>query len=77
MMAFTLSTHNINGFHRSKEYLKSRCENNKNLISAIQETWLKPAYKKHLGVNELRPLHPEFEGYGVSAMTSDLCIRKG
>ena len=76
-MSLTLSTHNVNGFQRSKEYLKNRCEKNKNLIYAIQETWLKPAYKRHLGVNELRSLHPEFEGYGVSAMTSDLCIGKG
>ena len=43
----------------------------------MQETWLKPAYKKHLGVDKLRHIHDNFEGYGVSAMTSDVSIYKG
>ena len=77
METITLCTHNVNGYHRSKECLKRRCGENDNLIYALQETWLKPPYKKHLGVNELRSLHPNYEGYGVSSMTTDRSIRKG
>ena len=77
MTTFTVCSHNVNGFHRSKDFLKGKCDENENLIYALQETWLKPPYKNHLGVNELRHLHPDYEGYGVSAMTSDKTIRKG
>ena len=64
----TLSTHNVNGYNRNKEFLKTLCEENPNSIRAIQEHWLKPPYKKHSGVNQLRSLHPDFDGFGTSAM---------
>ena len=38
-------------------------------IRAIQEHWLQPPYKKQQGVNQLRYVHPNFDGYGVSAMS--------
>ena len=60
----TLSTHNINGYKRSKEFLLSQCKSNANSICAIQEHWLRPPYKKQFGVNQLRCLHAEFDGYG-------------
>ena len=44
------------------------CDKNKNSIRAIQEHWLKPPYKRYSGVNQLRSLHPEFDGFGTSAM---------
>ena len=77
MTILTLSTHNVNGFHHSEDYIKSKCKVNENLVYAMQETWLKPAYKKHLGVDKLRHVNDNFEGYGVSAMTSDISIYKG
>ena len=64
----TISSHNVNGFKRSKEFLYSQCEQNPNSIFAIQEHWLRPPYKKQFGVNQLRCLHPDFDGYGTSAM---------
>ena len=65
----TFSTHNVNGYKRSKEFLNSQCENNPNSIRAIQEHWLRPPYKKQFGVNQLRCLHPDFDGFGTSAMS--------
>ena len=65
----TFSTHNVNGYKRSKEFLYSQCDSNPNSIYAIQEHWLRPPYKKQFGVNQLRCLHPDFDGYGTSAMT--------
>ena len=64
----TLSTHNVNGYKPNKDFLKALCEENQNSIRAIQEHWLKPPYKKHSGVNQMRSLHSEFDGYGTSAM---------
>ena len=78
-ITITLSTLNVNGFARNKEFIFSHCDNNPNSIRAIQEHWLKPPYKKHAGVNQLRTLHPEFDGFGSSAMKKsvDSQIMKG
>ena len=64
----TISTHNVNGYSRNKDFLHSICDNNPNSIRAIQEHWLKPPYKNHSGVNQLRNLHHDFESLGTSAM---------
>ena len=66
------STHNINGFNHSKDFLHSLCDSNPNSIRAIQEHWLAPPYKKHLGINRLRYLHPDFDGFGNSAMSKEV-----
>ena len=64
----TISTHNVNGYARSKEFLHSMCNNVPSAIRGIQEHWLRPPYKKQFGVNQLRCLHPDFDGFGTSAM---------
>ena len=64
----TISSHNVNGYSRSKEFLHSLCSQAPNAIRAIQEHWLRPPYKKQHGVNQLRNLHPDFDGFGTSAM---------
>ena len=64
----TISTQNVNGFKRNKDFLRSLCDQNPYAIRAIQEHWLRPPYKKQSGVNEIRSLHPDFEGFGTSAM---------
>ena len=71
----TLSTHNVNGYKRSKEFLLSQCKSNANSIRAIQEHWLRPPYKKQFGVNQLRCLHAEFDGYGSSAMKKTMKLK--
>ena len=65
-VSITISSHNINGF--KEDYVHSRCNSNLNSIHCIQEHWLRPAHKKIRGVNQLRVVHPAFDGYGVSAM---------
>ena len=64
----TISTQNVNGFTRNKDFLHSLCDQNPFAIRAIQEHWLRPPYKKHSGVNQIRSLHPDFDGFGTSAM---------
>lgn len=68
----TISTHNVNGFNHSKEFLYNLCDSFPNAIRGIQEHWLAPAYKKQLGLNRLRLLHPDFDGFGNSAMSKEL-----
>jgi hypothetical protein len=68
----TIRTHNINGFNHSKQFIKSSCDNDLNLIYALQEHWLKPPLKKHLGTNQLKTVHDTFDGWGNSAMKASL-----
>ena len=65
----TISSHNVNGFNRSKGFLRAQCSDAPDSIRAIQEHWLRPSFKKQAGVNQLRCLHPDFDGYGSSAMS--------
>ena len=64
----TISTHNVNGYARSKEFLHSLCQRSPNSIRGLQEHWLRPPYKQIFGVNQLQCLHPDFDGFGTSAM---------
>ena len=56
-----------------------RCSENSNSIFCIQEHWLRPVYKNIKSINQLRSVHPSFDGYGVSAMkdTHNSVIRAG
>ena len=48
-------------------------------IQATQEHWLLPPFKKQAGVNKLRSLHPDFDGFGTSAMKTSMesSVRRG
>ena len=70
--SITISSHNVNGFSHSKEFLSSLCNRYPNAIRGIQEHWLAPPFKKHQGVNRLRTLHPDFDGYGTSGMKKSI-----
>ena len=67
-----IASHNINGFSGSKDFLNSRCESEDYAIFAVQEHWLKPAFRKNKGVNQLRSVHPKYDGFGTSAMKQSL-----
>ena len=67
-VSITLFSFNVNGFTSSEQFLNSMCCNNANFILCLQEHWLRPAYKRMKSVNQLRTIHPSFDGYGVSAM---------
>ena len=68
----TISSQNINGFARNEAYVKGLCEKFPNSIRGFQEHWLKPPYKKHAGVNKLRHVHDNFDGWGTSAMKQQM-----
>ena len=63
------------GFNRSKPFLYDQCDKFPNVIRAVQEHWLAPPYKKQHGVNKLRLLHPDFDGFGNSAMTKEVASK--
>ena len=67
-----LRSHNINGFNNSKEFLFHECDSNSFDLLAIQEHWLKPSYRKHLGTNSPKVLHPKFDAYATSGMESQI-----
>ena len=67
-----MSSHNVNGWKNSREFLHSRCEDENHAIFAIQEHWLKPAFRKQQGVNQLKFLHPRYDGFGISAMNKQI-----
>ena len=67
-----ISTHNINGFSRNKDFLRSRCENESDTIHCLQEHWLRPPFKKTKGVNQFRHLHKDVDGYATSAMKKSI-----
>ena len=71
-ITINISSHNINGFSGSRDFLKRRCDTESHAILAIQEHWLKPAFRKHQGINKLRDVHPKYEGYGTSAMNDKI-----
>ena len=68
----TFSTHNLNGFSRNRNCIRNRCTNEPNTIQCLQEHWLKPPFKRVKGVNELRHVHDDFEGFGTSAMKNSI-----
>ena len=67
-VSITISTHNIHGFNSNSHYLKDRCDKTKNSIFCIQEHWLRPVHKNIKSINQIRVVHPDFDGYGASAM---------
>ena len=78
-LSLKLRSHNINGFSNSKNFLFDECNSNSFSIMAVQEHWLRPAYRKMKGTNQLKVLHPGFDAYAVSAMDKhvDSTILKG
>ena len=67
-----ISSHNINGFSRNKEFLKTRCSNEPDSIICLQEHWLRPPFKRVQGVNQLKNVHKNFDGWGTSAMKNSM-----
>ena len=65
-------SHNLNGFKNSKEFLIQECNDDSFSVLAIQEHWLKPTHRKHMGTNSLKVLHPKFDAYATSGMASQI-----
>ena len=68
----TISSQNINGFARNESFVNGLCDQYPSAIRAFQEHWMKPPFKKHQGVNKLKHVHAEFDGWGTSAMRSKM-----
>ena len=78
-VSITLTSYNVNGFSGSESFLREKCNENESNFICIQEHWLRPAYKNLKSINQLRTVHPAFDGYGVSAMkrSQNTAIRSG
>ena len=72
----TVVSHNVRGYSNNKGYIQRRCKD-ENMVLAIQEHWLRPNHKAHVGVNTLRSTHKDYEGYGTSGMDVEAKIVRG
>ena len=66
----TIRSHNVNGFNNSSNFLYNECLADSFSILALQEHWLRPSFRKQKGTNKLKVLHPNFDSYATSAMSS-------
>ena len=74
-----IRSYNVNTFDSSSEYIRQECNDAAFSILALQEHWLRPSYRKQKGVNRLKVLHPNYDGYATSGMSDhiDQRILKG
>ena len=71
-MPLEIISHNVNGFERNKEFVRDTCLSFPNVIYSLQEHWLRPPTKKFPGVNVLKTIHSDLDGWGTSAMKSSM-----
>ena len=71
-MPLEILSHNVNGYDRNKEFIRDTCCSLPISIYGLQEHWLRPPSKKYPGVNVLKTLHPDLDGWGRSAMKSKM-----
>ena len=67
-MPLDILSHNVNGYDRNKEFIRDTCCSFPISVYGLQEHWLRPPSKKYPGVNILKTLHPNLDGWGRSAM---------
>ena len=67
-MPVNVVTHNVNGFDRNEGFVRDTCSMLSPCILGIQEHWLRPPSKRLPGVNKLMTIHPDLDGWGISAM---------
>ena len=72
IMPLEILSHNVNGYERNKEFIRDTCCSFPTSVYGIQEHWLRPPSKKYPGVNVLKTLHPDLDGWGKSAMKSKM-----
>ena len=69
-MPLNLFTHNVNGFDRNKDFVGDTCSSLPLSIYGLQEHWLRPSTSKFPGVNALKTINSNLDGWGTSAMQS-------
>jgi exonuclease III len=65
--AFGIASYNLFGLNSGHSLLQEMCDNPNISIIAVQETWLTPN-----NLSRLNCIHPDFIGYGISAMNKKL-----
>jgi hypothetical protein len=63
----TIASYNLHGLNNGPSFLVDLCNNPLVDLNAIQEHWLTP---DNLVI--LNSIHPEFDAFGISAMTNRL-----
>ena len=78
-MPLQLFTHNVNGFDIKSKFISDLCSALPMCVYGLQEHWLTPPYKKFPGVNKLKSVHANLDGWGTSAMKEKMCseVRTG
>ena len=78
-MPLQLFTHNVNGFDTKSKFVSDLCSALPMCVYGLQERWLTPPYKKFPGVNKLKSVHANLDGWGTSAMKEKMCseVRTG
>ena len=71
-MPLNILSHNVNGFNRNKQFVDDICSSYSPVIYGLQEHWLRPPCKKFPGVNILKTINPELDGWGTSAMKKSM-----
>ena len=71
-MPLDILSHNVNGYERNKEFIRDTCCSFPISVYGLQEHWLRPPSKKYPGVNVLKTLHPDLDGWGRSAMKTKM-----
>jgi len=62
-----IATYNMHGMNTGRSGLVDLCNNPQIKLIAVQEHWLTPS-----NIHLLNSIHPEFVGFGISAVTSRL-----
>ena len=71
-MPLNLLSHNVNGFDRNKDFVRDTISSLPLSIYGLQEHWLRPSSKHHPGVNGLKTIHSDLDGWGTSAMQASM-----
>ena len=72
MASINVCSFNVNGLRHSKSFIESYLSANPDTILAVQEHWLLPSHKRNCGTNALKNVHPNFDGWGTSAMNESV-----
>ena len=71
-MPLNIITHNVNGFDRNRDFVRDTCSSPPPSIYGLQEHWLRPPSKRYPGVDALKTIHSDLDGWGTSAMQASM-----
>ena len=68
-MGAEIITHNVNGFERSRDFVRDLCYFQPNCIYGLQAHWLSPS-SKHTPEVDVLKTYQDLDGWGTIAMKS-------